>query len=360
MRKTLGSRWVENDLVKTIGSRGEGALNKIRDEAKEIAPKLGLEKEFEKLNGMISAILATHSAVGVLQTGVGIAHAKGEPFDPRRIENLKSLADYLIPLKLTENTYKFEKTGWRNLSFFESYFSNYIEGTEFTIEEAEVIVFQGNTINQRHVDSHDVRAHMHITNDMSEMSKVPLSAIKFVDILKTRHSLLMAERTDKRPGEFKERANKAGSTVFVSPNYVEGTLVKGFEIYQQIPPGIKRAVFMHFLVSECHPFDDGNGRLSRIMMNAELVSESQFKIIVPTVHRESYLNGLRNSSREGRFRTSIKVLHQLQCYTASLDWSDYGEVKSQLQVDMADKEPDEGIAVFNKIISNLGDEYPVG
>ena len=33
---------------------------------------------------------------------------------------------------------------------------------------------------------------------------------------------------------------------------------------------------MQFLISEVHPFDDGNGRLSRIMMNAELVKSSLF------------------------------------------------------------------------------------
>ena len=359
-KKTLGSKWVESDLVKTIGKWGEESLNEIRDEAKSIAPELGLEKELSTLNKMISTILMTHTISGSLQTGPGIAHAKGEPFDQDRLEKFRSLADYLMPLNLTNNAYRFEESGWRNLAFFESYFSNYIEGTKFTLEEAEEIVFQGAMIKQRHADSHDVRAHMEITCDMSEMNKLPSSAINFIDILKTRHSVLMAERRERRPGEFKKKANKAGATVFVAPMLVEGTLVHGFKIYEQLPAGMKRAIFMHFLVNECHPFDDGNGRISRIMMNAELVSDNQTKIIVPTVHRDSYLNGLRNLSREGRFRTTVKVLHQLQCYAASLDWSDYGEVKSQLQADGADKEPDEGVAIFNRVISSLGDEYPAG
>lgn len=40
---------------------------------------------------------------------------------------------------------------------------------------------------------------------------------------------------------------------------------------------------MKFLISEIHPFNDGNGRLARIMMNAELVAENEEKIIIPTV-----------------------------------------------------------------------------
>ena len=90
------------------------------------------------------------------------------------------------------------------------------------------------------------------------------------------------------------------------------------------------------------------------MMNAELVSQDQHKLIIPIVHRESYLNGLRSSSREGRFRIMVKVLHQMQCYTASLDWNEYDEVKTAIQEHAADKEADEGVAIFNKVISKLG------
>ena len=43
------------------------------------------------------------------------------------------------------------------------------------------------------------------------------------------------------------------------------------------------AAFMLFLVSEVHPFIDGNGRVARIMMNAELVAGGQVKILIPTV-----------------------------------------------------------------------------
>ena len=60
-RKTLGSKWVEGELVRTIGRRGEDALYAIRDEARSLAPHLDLKKQFEKLNNMISAMLNTHT-----------------------------------------------------------------------------------------------------------------------------------------------------------------------------------------------------------------------------------------------------------------------------------------------------------
>jgi len=201
---------------------------------------------------------------------------------------------------------------------------------------------------------------MGITSDMSEMKRVPTTVPELIDLLKIRHELLLTERPDKRPGEFKEKPNQAGSTQFVLPINVEGTLTQGFKIYQQLPEGIHRALFIHFLISECHPFDDGNGRISRIMMNAELVSQDQFKIIVPTVHRDSYLLSLKKATREDRFRTNIKVLHQMQCYTASIEWDDYGDAKETLLKHAANKEPDEGVTVFNNVISRMGDKYPPG
>ena len=359
-KKTLGNEWVESELVKFFQRGGKQAVNALRNEARDLAPVLELEDEFEKLNALIAALLRTQPAEGILQTRLGIAKAKGEPFDQFRIDRFGELARYLDGTDLTDNAYDYTKSGWRNLTFFESYFSNFIEGTEFTIEEAEEIAFEKILDYERHQDSHDILAHIEISGDMSEMHRVPADAAELIDILKVRHGLLLAERPDKRPGEFKLKPNKAGGTDFVLPELVEGTLIQGFDVYQSLPVGLQRAIFIHFMISEIHPFDDGNGRLSRIMMNSELVSENQYKLIIPIVHRESYLNGLRAATRQGRFRTMVKVIHQMQCYTASLDWTEYDEVKTTLQENAADKEPDEGIAIFNKVIAKQGGRYPAG
>lgn len=359
-RRTLGRDWVESELVKLVQRHGEGGLNSLRDEARELSSILEVEGEFDRLESMISAILRTHSSTGVLQTRLGIAQAQGASFDEIRLQRFRLFGDYLENITFTEHPYTYSSSGWRNLSFYESYFSNYIEGTEFTVEEAEEIVFKGEAIPNRHQDSHDVVSHMEICSDVTEMHRTPRSAPDLIDILKLRHGILMAERPDKNPGEFKERPNRAGGSDFVLPELVVGTLVHGFSVYESLPGTIEKAMFMHFLISECHPFEDGNGRISRIMMNAELVSGGQFKIIVPTVHRESYLGGLRAASRQNRFRTMIKVLHQLQSYTSSLTWDDYGEAKSELQSHAADQEPERGVGIFNRIISSMGDSYPAG
>ena len=96
----------------------------------------------------------------------------------------------------------------------------------------------------------------------------------------------MARRTDKRPGKFKLAENRAGATVFVAPDLVEGTLDQGFNLYRSLEMPFQRAVFAMFLVAEVRPFADGNGRTARIMMNAELVGQSIRVLIPPGRERE--------------------------------------------------------------------------
>lgn len=360
IKKTLGREWVEEELVKILQRRGEPGLNQLRDEARVLAPELGFDKEFATLNKLVAAILQTHPVEGILQTRAGLAQAIGEPFDTDRLDLFQRFVVYLQKLNLYAEPYEYSKAGWRNLAFFESYFSNYIEGTRFTIDEAEEIVSAGKTMGDRHQDSHDILSHIEVSGDLADITRVPDSADELVDILKVRHAILMAERPDKRPGRFKKKSNQAGSTIFVEPEKVEGTLVQGFELYKKLSAGMLRALFMHFLVAECHPFDDGNGRLARIMMNAELVDAGLHKIIVPSVCRDNYLNGMRLASRNQRFRTNVKVLHQLHQYTASIDWMDYADVRQTLEQDAADQDPDDGLMVFNRRLRHFAGDYQAG
>jgi meiotically up-regulated gene 157 (Mug157) protein len=52
---------IENKLEQIIRVNGEEELNNIRDRAREIAPELKMEKEFERLNKIIGALLTTHT-----------------------------------------------------------------------------------------------------------------------------------------------------------------------------------------------------------------------------------------------------------------------------------------------------------
>ncbi len=118
------------------------------------------------------------------------------------------------------------------------------------------------------------------------------------------------------PGEFKDRNNYAGNTTFVDFNLVRGTLIKGFDYYNTLRSPFSKAIFMMFMTSEVHPFLDGNGRISRVMMNAELSRAGESKIIIPTIFRDDYMLVLRKLTRQGDPEPFIRAMQRIHRFSA--------------------------------------------
>ena len=206
------------------------------------------------------------------------------------------------------------------LGFFEAYFSNYIEGTEFTVDEAAQIVFQGRIPADRPADAYDIEGTWRLASDHDEMQRVPRDSDELLEILRHRHSTLLGSRPDVLPGEFKRSSNESGGYVFVMPDDVVGTLEQAFPLYRSLETAFQRAVFLLFLVSEVHPFADGNGRVARIMMNAELASRDEERIVIPTVYRGNYLAALRAISYNNVAEPLIRSLDYAQRWTSAIRW----------------------------------------
>jgi len=339
VRKTVERAAVEQRLETLCSLRGESELNRLRERTKTIAVSIGLNKEYNKLDEIIGAILGTQSSQ-VLKTPSALARAKGLPYDSDRVELFMSLHAVLRRTVLPVRQLIETPNILPNIAFFDAYFSNYIEGTEFEPEEAANIVFFNRPLERRHEDSHDIIATYQL---LSDLDSLPENVENFEALLKKRHARLSAARKDKRPGEFKEILNRAGNTVFVSPELVPGTLAKGFELYQLLESPFARAAFIMFVVSEVHPFLDGNGRLSRLMMNAELVAANQCRIIIPTVFREDCLLTLRRLSRGGDAEPYVKMLARAQEFVSKIDFSEHERAVKMLYACNAFAKHDEGV-----------------
>lgn len=344
--KCLPRTQIEEYLDRLLQVNGEKGLNAFRDKAREVAGKLQMEKEFETLNTIIGALLTTKPSK-VLSSEIAIARAQGEPYDANRIKLFSILFDALhnesFPWIDEPNV---ETAAFRNFAFFESYFSNYIEGTEFELEEARKIIETGRPLPARNADSHDVLGTFQIVASRREMRRTPTSADDLIDILQGRHRVMMAARPEKNPGMFKMKNSHAGDTHFVDYTLVRGTLRKGFEYYRALEHPFAKALFMLFMVSEIHPFTDGNGRISRIMMNAELVAADQSKIIIPTVFRVDYLNALRRLTRRNDPSVLIRALSRVRRFSANIIGDDFDATRQYLEQCNAFKDGDEDILRF--------------
>ena len=344
--KCLPREAIEKSLEKMLQVNGEAGINEFRDKARATSVLLGMAEEFETLNGIIGALLSTKPSA-ILTSDGAIARATGFPYDNDRIKLFEILFEALhnemFPTIEEPNQTNSE---FRNFAFFESYFSNYIEGTEFEIEEARTIIDTGQPMPARNADSHDVLGTFQIVSSRREMRRVPHSAEELIEILQERHRVMMAARQDRDPGMFKMKNNHAGDTHFVDYSLVRGTLIKGYEYYRALESPFARALFMLFMVSEVHPFNDGNGRISRIMMNAELVCADQSKIIIPTVFRDDYLNSLRRLTRRCDPSVFVRAISRVREFSANLTGDDFNITKAYLEKCNAFKEGEDYILRF--------------
>lgn len=320
-RRTLEPAELEAHLSTKLRVFGADALNQLRDLARRIAPELGREAEFQRLDRMISSLLGTHDAP--LLTTEGRARQAGVPYDPTRLHRFERLHRELRGTPpVLRGARALGEEGRKTLAFFEAYFSNYIEGTRFHVDEAADIVLRDVIPLDRPADAYDIVGTWRLVSDEAEMSRTPANPRELIDLLKRRHATLMSARTDMHPGMFKQRPNQAGSTLFVEPELVVGTLIHGFDLYRGLDTPFARAVYMMFLIAEVHPFTDGNGRVARIMMNAELVAGRQPRILIPTVYRDNYISALKALSLADEPQALVRVLDFAQRWVAAMPWSD--------------------------------------
>ena len=340
--KCLSREVIEERLESEFTAGGEDALNRLRDEAREIAAATGHEHQFVRLDRIIGALLSTRPA-DVLKSPVALARAIGEPFDSGRIELFELLLAKLVGGSYPD--YREEAASEREFgayAFFESYFSNYIEGTEFELEEARQIVETGVSIPARDADSHDILGTYAIASNRMELNRKAESADEFLEILRARHRVIMSGRPSAGPGIFKTRDNRAGNTHFVQFDLVRGTIKRGFDMSCAIRDPFARSVFILFLISEIHPFTDGNGRISRLMMNAELTAAGRAKIIVPTVFRPDFIGSLRRLSRDRDAQPFVDAMSRLYEFSHWLSHGDYETLRSRLETSNAFSD-DEGL-----------------
>jgi hypothetical protein len=252
------------------------------------------------------------------------ARLAGAPFDGHRTAMLEGLAEVLEARAPAPCAALPPVDRWEWLPFFEAYFSNFIEGTEFGVEEARRIAVDGVVPADRPADAHDVASTYRLVADPDDRIAIPTSGQELLEILMHRHRILMAARPEKHPGALKTQRNFAGGYAFVEPNLVEGTLVQGFDIVNRLHDPFARAATMMLLVTEAHPFDDGNGRVARLMANSELSAAGQVRIVIPTVYRNDYIAALSGvSGGAGRGESLVAVLEFAQRWVTAVDWTTF-------------------------------------
>lgn len=326
--RRAGTTAVEDRLDELARTGGAGRIKTLLDQLDVIAGSLPV-RPVELVRARLAQLLGTRGGRPPASPRLA-ARLSGEPFDSHRLDLMASLVATLERTAPQPRPALGDR--WRWEPFFEAYFSNYIEGTEFGVEEARRIALDGEVPVTRPQDAHDVAATYRLVIDPELSRQVPSNAEELFEILRARHAVLMAARPTKGPGEFKATDNFAGGYRFVEPDLLTGTLRRGYACLAPLTDPLHRAIGIMFLLTECHPFDDGNGRVARLLANAELSHAGQVRLIIPTVFRDNYLAALSGTSRgAGQGESLVSTLSFAQKWTAAVDWSTYETAKADIE-----------------------------
>ena len=328
--------WVAHKYI----AWGPERTDRVRVEARNLAATTGRAHHIDTINALfdqLTGIEPVRPRAGRLFRAV----TTGQAWDERRIGLFAQTADalsQLSPPAVPDWLPECDPPG--DLPFYESYFSNYIEGTTFTVDQARHIVETDTPPAERSADGHDILGTYHCVLDPIGRAATSTDPDDLIGHLIARHQEIMRGRPDKHPGVWKTKNNQVGGYDFVDKDLVEGTLRKGLERVGDLAQGLPRGLYMMIVITEVHPFEDGNGRVARIMMNAELSATAAARIVIPTVYRNEYLAGLRRASTtDGDLTAYVQIMTYAWRWSAAMPWNDPSATDGQLIATNALRDP---------------------
>lgn len=178
-----------------------------------------------------------------------------------------------------------------------TYTSNALEGNSLTESETKVIIEDGLTIEGKPLrDVYEAVGHAKAYDFLYEIShEVPLTE----EIIKTIHRLFYQQIDTERAGMYRKvPVFISGSQHAVAPiaeiDKKMQQLVRWYNNQEGKIHPVVLAAELHKRFVYIHPFVDGNGRVSRLLMNLSLMRNDYNIAIIPAICRSEYISALES------------------------------------------------------------------
>ena len=276
------------------------------------------------------------------------------------IDRLKEELDALRPLPSDV----LDRIG-QKIRIESNYHSNAVEGNSLTLGETRSLILHGLTARGKPMRDHlDIEGH-------DEAVKAMEDAVRRDELLnevfiRNLHKVLLKEpyendaiTSDGQPvkrriaiGEYKTQPNNVRTSTgeiyyFTPPDQVKPAMGDLIDWYRRQEdegehPIVIAATF-HYQFIRIHPFDDGNGRMARLLMNMILIKHGYTVAVVPVEERDQYIGMLEQADKTEDLVEFITYIATCCKYTLNL------HLKAARGEDIEDVEDiDKEIAIFKR------------
>lgn len=195
-----------------------------------------------------------------------------------------------------------------------TYNSNGIEGNTLTLRETQVVL-EGITVGGKSLKEHlEVINHEQAILFLDDLikDKEPITEWNIKNI----HQLVLKEIDDDNAGKYRDENVKIKGATHIPPDYLivpelMEKLIINYEDWKKYHP-IIRAALLHGELVKIHPFVDGNGRTSRLVMNLSLMNSGYLPVIVKKEKRLEYYNALDKAHTTGDYTDFVKLVNELE------------------------------------------------
>ena len=283
-----------------------------------LGDKIKLYREVKKMTqNEIADILDVSSATvskyesGALEPNIESLKKLAELFEISVDELLKDEDDFdiskinILEILREQKEMKLKGNLYHNTQIIFSYNTNHIEGSKLTedqtryIFETNSILFEGETVASVD-DILETANHFKLVDYMLDIADKDLTE----DIIKEFHKILKEGTMDSRKewfmvGEYKKVVNEAGNIKTSTPSQTPKDMIKLMKWYDSLEQiTIKEIIEFHFRFEKIHPFQDGNGRVGRIIMFKECLKNNIIPFIILDKDKLFYYRGLKEYKNE--------------------------------------------------------------
>ncbi len=228
---------------------------------------------------------------------------------PERINKRKPVAQTLLDILKEEKHNKISGGIYHKIQIELTYNSNHIEGSRLTHDQTRYI-FETNTIGitdegVRVDDIIETTAHFRCIDEIIENAKAPLSE----KLIKHLHFILKTGTSDAKKdwfavGDYKKLPNEVGGTETTLPENVSEKMRELISSYNKTEnKKLEDIINFHVQFERIHPFQDGNGRIGRLIMFKECLKYNIVPFIIEDNIKMFYYRGLKEWSQEKGYLT---------------------------------------------------------